>query len=206
MFVVAQQGGTVRTTDVQAHVGRVATIEAVAVDAALELCILYQRTLVERGEVAFINPHLAPYLVAWRNETVAETVIDTVRTDVDGERSIGMPAIVKLGRNGHAERVATILIKQGVPVVKVEVNGPTPVPSPKERGGLAVQAVAVTIGNDGINTQCSLIGHVKAQRRNVHGYSNTEIVGIDLRLNVFLLCIADRFGATDKKQKRDEYV
>jgi hypothetical protein len=30
------------------HIGRVAAVEAVAVDAALELCVLNQRSLVER--------------------------------------------------------------------------------------------------------------------------------------------------------------
>ena len=54
-------------TDMQAHIGRVAAIEAMAVDTALKLRILNQSTLIKRGEVAFVNAHFAPHLIAWRN-------------------------------------------------------------------------------------------------------------------------------------------
>ena len=101
--VMAQQRGTVRAADVEAHVGRVAAVEAVAVAASLKLRIFYQRTLLERGQVALIDAHLAPHLIAWLNKTIAETIVDTVRTDMDGERLVGMPAIVIFGRNSHAE-------------------------------------------------------------------------------------------------------
>ena len=80
----------------QAHICRVATIEAVAVDATLELRILNQGTLIERGEVTFVNAHLTPHLVAWRDETVAETIVDTVGTHKDREGAIGVPTIVML--------------------------------------------------------------------------------------------------------------
>ena len=149
-FIVAQQGGTMGTTDMKAHVGRIAAVEAMAVDTTLELRVLNQWTLVERGEVTFINAHLAPHLVARLNETVADAVVDAVRRDIDGERLIGVPAVVIFGRDGDAERVASVLCKQYVPVVNIEVGGTT---------SLAVQAVSVAVGNDGINTQYRLIGH-----------------------------------------------
>ena len=46
-IVVTQQGGSMRPTDMKAHVGRVASVEAMAVGATFELCVLNQRTLVE---------------------------------------------------------------------------------------------------------------------------------------------------------------
>ena len=60
-----------RAADVEAHVGRVAAIEAVAVDAALELGVLNERMLVEGGKIALINAHFAPYLIARLNKAVA---------------------------------------------------------------------------------------------------------------------------------------
>ena len=95
--VVSQQGGTMGATNMQAHIGRIAPIEAVAVDAPLELRILNQRTLVERGKVTLVDTHLAPYLVARGDETVADAVVDAIRTHVDGERTIGVPTISIFG-------------------------------------------------------------------------------------------------------------
>ena len=92
-----------RATDVEAHVGGVAAVEAVAVDAALELSIVDQRTLVERGEVAFVDAHLAPYLIARFDQAVADTIVDAVRADVDREWLIGVPTIIILSRNSNAE-------------------------------------------------------------------------------------------------------
>ena len=98
-----------RTSDVQTHVGRIAAIEAVAVDAALKLGILYQRTLIERGKVALVDTHLTPDFVAWRDESVAQAIVDAIGADIKRERAISVPSIVEFGRDGDAERVATIL-------------------------------------------------------------------------------------------------
>ena len=100
-----------RATDMQAHVSGVAAVEAVAVDAALELSIVDQRTLVERGEVAFVDTHLAPYLVTRCYQTVAEAVVDAVGTDVESKRTVGVPTVVVFGGNGDGERVAAIIAK-----------------------------------------------------------------------------------------------
>ena len=105
----------------QAHIGRVATIKTMAVGATFKLCVFNECTLVKRGEVAFVNAHLAPHLIAWLNQTVTETIIDAVWTHVDREGAIGMPTVIKFGRNSNTQRVATILTKQGMPVIKVEI-------------------------------------------------------------------------------------
>ena len=174
----------------KAHISRITTIETVAVDAAFELCVLYQRTLVERGKVALIDAHLAPHLIAWRDETIAETVVNAVWADIDRERTIGVPTIVIFGRNGDAERVPGVLSKQRMPVVDIEVNG---------FFSLTMQTVSMTVCNDSINAQCRLICHIKAERSNVHGYSNTEVVRIYLGLLSLLLGIADGLR-TGRKQ------
>ena len=44
---MSQQGGTMRATDMQTHVGGVTAVEAVAVDATLELGVFNECTLVE---------------------------------------------------------------------------------------------------------------------------------------------------------------
>ena len=85
----------------KAHIGWVTTIEAMAVNTTLELGVLYQRTLIERGEIAFVNAHLAPHLVARLYQTVANSIVDAVWTDVNRERAIGVSTIGILGRNGN---------------------------------------------------------------------------------------------------------
>lgn len=67
-----------------------------------------------------------------------------------------------------------------MPVVKVEVD---------RFLTLAVQGIAMTIRNDGINKHSRLISHIEAERGDIHGYGNTDVVWIDLRQNAFLLCI-----------------
>ena len=108
-IVLSQQCGAMRSSDVKAHIRWVSPVEAVAVDATLELCVLNQRPLVEGGEVAFVNAHLAPYLVARLDQAVADAVVDAVGADVHRERAIGVPSIGILGRNGDGERVSRVL-------------------------------------------------------------------------------------------------
>jgi hypothetical protein len=81
-IVLAQQRGTMRSTDMKTHVSRVTTIEAMAVDTSLELCVLNQSSLIERGEVAFINAHLTPHLVTRLYKTITDAVVNAVRTDI----------------------------------------------------------------------------------------------------------------------------
>ena len=120
--IVTQERGTMRSTNVETHIGRIPPVETMAVDTTLELCVLNQRTLVERGQVAFIDAHFAPNLVARLDETIAEPIVDAVGTDEDVEGTIGVPAVFIFGRNGDAERVTAILSEQGVPVVQIEVD------------------------------------------------------------------------------------
>ena len=100
-----------RATDMQTHVGGVTAVEAVAVDAAVELGVFNECALVERAEVAFVDAHLAPDLVTRCNEAVAEAVVDAVGADVEGEGTVGVPAVVVFGRDGDGERVAAIIAK-----------------------------------------------------------------------------------------------
>ena len=178
--VFAQQGGTMLAAYVETHIGGIAAIEAMTIDATFELGILNQRPLIERGEIAFVDAHLAPHFIAWLNQTVAEAIVDAVRADVDGEWLVGVPAVIVLGRDCDAERVARVGVKQGVPVIKVEVC---------RLVALGVQTVSVAVGNDGINKLCRLISHVKADRSNVHGYGDTNVVRIDMWQRGLLLGI-----------------
>ena len=166
---MSQQGGTVGASDVEAHVGRVATVEAVAVDATLELGVFDERAFIERREVAFVDAHLAPHLVAGFDEAVAEAVVDAVGADVEDERTIGVPAVIVFGRDGDGERVATGVGEQCVPVVKVEIDGIVT---------LAVQRVALAVGNDSINQQGFVVGHAEIERCDIDGYGDTEVVGV----------------------------
>ncbi len=77
-IVVAQQSGTVLSTDVKAHVGWISTIEAVAIDTSLKLGVLNQSMFVERRKITLIYTHLAPYFIARLNESIAEAVVDAV--------------------------------------------------------------------------------------------------------------------------------
>ena len=94
---LTQQGSTMLATDMKAHVGGVATVKAMAVDAAFELCVLNQRALVERGKVTLVDTHLTPHLMARRDESVAKAIVDAIRADIKRERAISVPSIVILG-------------------------------------------------------------------------------------------------------------
>ena len=67
-----------------------------------------------------------------------------------------------------------------------------------------MQIVPVVVCNDSINTQCHLIYHVKAERSDIHGYGDTDIVGIYMRLFSLLLCIADGFCACSEQKKEEK--
>ena len=179
-----EQGGSVFAADMKAHGGRVSSIEAVAVDAALELCVLNEWTLVERRQVALVDAHLAPHLMAGGYETVAEAVVDTVGADEEGDGVIGVPTIFVAGRNGDAERVSTVLVEQLVPVVKVEVD---------RLVSLAVEDVSVAVCDDSINTRCCLVGQAEVEGSHIHGNGDADIVRIDAWVSGLLLGVADRF-------------
>ena len=143
--VLPQQRGTVRSADMQAHVLGIGAVEAVAVDAALELGVLDQRPLLEGGQVALVDAHLAPHLIAGLYQAVAEAVVDAVGTDIDGKRTVGMPAVFVFRRNHNAERVPAVLGEQLVPLVDIEV---------RRLLALGMQAVPVFICDDGIDLPC----------------------------------------------------
>ena len=175
----------------QAHVLRIGAVETVAVDAALKLGVIDQRTLLEAGQVTLVDAHLAPHLVAGLDQTVAEAVVDAVGTDIDGERFVCMPAVLILRRDDDRERIPAVLSKQRMPFVNIEV---------RRLLALGMQATAVAAGNDGIDAQCRLVCHVKAQRGDVHGNGDADIVGINPRLCVLLSGIADGLGAGHQQQ------
>ena len=66
---------------------------------------------------------------------------------------------------------------------------------------LGMQATAVAAGDDGIDAQCRLIRHVKAQRGDVHGNGDADIVGIDPGLFCLLFGIADGLGAGHQQER-----
>ena len=93
-----------------------------------------------------------------------------------------MPAVVILRRDSNAERVTTVLPEHIFPVVNVEID---------RLFSLAMQAVPVTVCYDRIDTRSLLICHTEVERSNVHGYSDPDVIGIDIRLSRLLLGIAD---------------
>ena len=97
-----------------------------------------------------------------------------------------MPAILILRRDDDRERFPAVLSKQRMPFVNIEV---------RRLLALGMQATAVAAGDNGIDAQCRLIRHVKAQRGDVHGDGDTCVVGIDPGLCRFLSGIADGLGA-----------
>ena len=98
-----------------------------------------------------------------------------------------MPAIVIFSRDGHAERVSRILSKQLMPVIHIKIH---------RFFTLIMQTVSFAVCNDSIDTHSLLICHIKVKRRYVHRYSDTEVVGIDLRQRTLLLGIADGLRAS----------
>ena len=165
-----------------------------AVDASLKLSVLYQGTLAERRQVALVDAHFAPHLIAWLYQAVADAVVDAVGADNDVERTIGVPTVFIFCGDGDGKLVATIVVKQFVPVVNIEVQGFV---------SLAVEAVAMTVGNDRIDKECFLVCHAEIERGNIYRDSDTNIVGIYLRLHLLLPCIADRFHCARGSQHKN---
>ena len=51
------------------------------------------------------------------------------------------------------------------------------------------------------------ISHIEVERRDIHGYGDAEVVGIDSRQGVLLLGIADRLmGASRQTDRGKEYI
>ena len=74
-----------------------------------------------------------------------------------------------------------------MPVVKVEIDGIV---------ALAVQLVAVAVGNDGIDALGRLVGHAEVERGDIDGYGDTDVVGVYVGLCGLLLRVADGFCAS----------
>jgi hypothetical protein len=72
-----------------------------------------------------------------------------------------------------------------MPVVNVKIDG---------FFALAVKAITVDISDHSINTQSLLVSHIETKRGNIHGYGDTQVIGIDLGQNILLLCIFDGLG------------
>ena len=166
------------------HICRITTVKAMAVHTPLKLSILNQGTFFKRGQVTLVNTHLTPYLIARFYKTVANSIVNAIRTNIDRESIICMPTILILGRNGNRERIPTVLIEQFMPVVNIEIN---------RFLSLAMQGISVTVCNNGINKQSRLVCHTKVKRSYINRNGDTEIVGIDIGQILLLLCIANSF-------------
>ena len=77
-----------------------------------------------------------------------------------------------------------------MPVVKVEIDGVV---------ALTVQFVSVTVGNDGIDAQGCLVGHIEVERGDIDGYGDTDVVGVYIGLCGLLLRVADGFCASGQQ-------
>ena len=77
-----------------------------------------------------------------------------------------------------------------MPVVKVEIDGIV---------ALAVQLVAVAVGNDGIDAQGRLVGHAEIEWGDIDGYGDTDVVGVDIGLCGLLLRIAHSLCASGEQ-------
>ena len=65
-----------------------------------------------------------------------------------------------------------------------------------------MQVVPMVVCNDSINAQNVLISHVKAERGNIYWYGDTEVVGIYLRLDGLLSCIADSLDCAGREYQK----
>jgi hypothetical protein len=183
--------GTIGTTDVEDILVWQGAVGGMAVDAlTTNSRILQEDLLVEVREVALVEAHLAPHLIARSYATIGDGEVYAVSTDIEREGAVGMPAVGILGRNADAERVANRLSYQLVPVVEVEIG---------RRPTLAVQAVAVAVGDDSIDEQGIVIGHREVERGDIDRYGDADIVGIDGWLVRLLLSIAYGFCAGGKE-------
>ena len=121
--VVMNDCGTIGTTDVEDILVWQGAVGGMAVDAlTINSRILQEDLLVEVREVALVEAHLAPHLIARSYATIGDGEVYAVSTDIEREGAVGMPAVGILGRDADAERVASRLSKQLVPVVKIEIG------------------------------------------------------------------------------------
>ena len=142
-----------------------------AVDTSFKLRVLYQGTFVEGRQVALVDTHLAPHLVAWLYKAVTDAIVDTVIADEDGERTIGVPTIFIFCGNSNSKFFTSVIIQDLMPVVNIEVQSFI---------ALAMKTVSLIISNNSIYEQGFLVCHAEIERGNVHWYSDIHIVGIYL--------------------------
>ena len=189
--VVMKDCGTMGTTDMENILVGIGMVGGMAVDALTTDSRIFQKDFLgEGGEIALVDAHLAPHLVARSYATIGDSEVDAVGTDIEREGAVGMPAVGILGRDADAERVANRLSYQLVPVVEVEIG---------RRPTLAVQAVAVAVGNDSIDEQGIVVGHREVERGDIDRYGDADIVGIDGWLVRLLVSIADGLCAGGKE-------
>ena len=79
-----------------------------------------------------------------------------------------------------------------MPVVDVEVGSLT---------SLAMQCIALIVGDDGIDQQGIVALHAEVERSNADGDGHIHVVGVDVGRRGIIRCIADTLGAGGKKEE-----
>ena len=159
------------TTDVEDELLGIRLIRTVAVDAhAWHLGVLDDGILVEVGQVALVESHLAIDLIAWGDTAIGQSpFVEGVWTDINLEVLVLPPLAFLLDADGEGQLSPFVLGNKLVPVFDIEISEIT----------LRMQFSALVAFDDYIDTADILLQTVEIQRRHLRRNGHADIVGID---------------------------
>ena len=129
--------------------------------------------LVERGEVALIDAHLAVNLVAGGDFAIGEPPCsEWVRADVDEEVEKLLPLAVSPCADGDGELAALVVFQELPPFVEVEVG----------IFAIGVYAAFLRAFHHDVDDIVVVIGHGEVERCDAHGDGHPHVVGVDVGL------------------------
>ena len=187
LTIAMYEGGSMTASHMKDILVRIGTIGGMAVDALVRcLGILQQGALVEIGQVALVEAHLAIDLVAGWDAAVGDAPgIEGFVAHHDLEVAIAGPLPLFLCTDGECQRSAFVLLYDLMPLVDVEVGIVS----------VGVNSASLRAFHLYVDSLHLVVCHREVEWRNAHRDGDAYIVGIDIRQLVLLGCIS-RLGVT----------
>ena len=159
------------TTDVEDELLGIRLVGCMAVDThARHLGVLNDGILLEAGEVALVESHLAIDLIAWGDTAIGQSpFVEGVWTDINLEVLVLLPLALLLDADGKGQFSPFVLDNEFVPVFDIEISEIT----------LCMQFSALVAFDDYIDTADILLRAVEIQRCHLRRDGHADIVGID---------------------------
>lgn len=171
--VFLNQRASALAADLQRQLAGIGVVGGMTVEATSRHSgLLQDGGLVEGMQVALIDTDVAANLIAGRNAAVGQSVVvESVRTDKNGEIAVFLPDSIGLHADGERQPSTDILPGNGVPVVDIEIG-------PRASG---VELTSTGTTHHDIHGVDRSVGSIEVQRGDTRRYRHTDVVGIDRR-------------------------